>query len=437
MKKLNHALAFSSLILASGNLFAGALNTGSAMTMGPSSNHHSMTSSFNNPAMNPFMIDDEEKWRISYLPNIALNFEIGPVDNFVDDLDELIDILDDPNNAPDDEDPSDLLDRLNLTIAKIGESGYLKQNTTINLPFLPLYRDSDFLGGVFGVDMSLNSQIGTRILADDIELSNNNSFTSSTSVYLKSGIERRLSVSYGRSIIQENGESHLYAGVKVNIINLELSKQVTLLQDLAGEDITDYIRDEYDNNLVSTTNIGIDVGLVWDTEDYRVGLVLENLNAPSFKYGTIGEECVAPPSDEQEPSSCQVAAEFIQVKGYLKARETHTKNPLLRTDGLYKITDKWFASASLDLAAYDDTVGFENQWMHIATSYDTNSLLLPSARIGYQKNMAGSKTSSLTFGLTLLKYLNLDIEYGLESATVDGDTYPRRLGFAIGVEERF
>lgn len=430
-------------MLTSINLMAGPIYSGSSMTTGPSSNHFSMASSFYNPAMNALVVNNEEKennqeetWRISYFPSLALNAEIGPVDNFVDDIDELIDLLDNPNSASQNESSNELLARFNSTLTKIGDSGYIKQNISINAPLFPLYYRLDRLDGVMGMDLTFSSHIGTRILDSPLEF-RDNVFKTNTSLYLKSGLEKKLSVSYGRSLIEEDVGGNLYAGMKVNIINLELSKQVTLLQELTGEDLGDYIRDQYDNNAKTTTNVGIDIGVVWDTRKYRLGLVLENINSPSFEYNTIGEDCVTPNNTSASTNSCQVAAEFIQTQGELKAKETYTKEPLLRTDGLYKLTDNWLASAALDLVAYDDSVGFENQWMHLSTSYETHSFLIPSARIGYQKNLAGSKTSSLTFGLSLLKYLTLDFEYGLDDVAVDGSKYPRRLGFAMSISEPF
>lgn len=455
MKALNNSIACAAGLLArtctivcSGmligtNIVADPIYPGSSMTTGPSSNHYSIASSFYNPAMNVLVINDGEEenvqkgiWRTSYLPNIALNAEIGPIDNFVDDINSIIDLLDDPNARPENESSDELLTRFNSTLAKIGDSGYIKKNISISAPLFPLYYRLDQLGGVIGMDLSFNSYIGTRLLISPLGFGDN-LFKTSTSLYLKSGLEKKLSVSYGRSIINEDVGGHLHVGMKVNIINLELRKQITLLQELAGEGVGSYIRDQYDNNGRTKTNIGIDVGAVWDTREYRLGLVLENINAPSFAYGTIGENCVTPNNTSASASNCQAAANFIQARGDLKAREIHKKKPLLRTNGLYKITNKWLASVALDLSDYEDVVGFENQWIHLSTNYETQNFLIPSARIGYQKNLSGSKTSSFTFGLSLFKYFSFDFEYGLDNVIVNGSEYPRRLGFAMSITESF
>lgn len=412
------------------------INPGSSSTLGPSSSINSISSAFNNPAMNSLMVSDENIWRFSFLPNFGFNAEIGDVDDFADDLDELIDIIDDPNST--DDSAEEVLDRFNTTLIQMGESGYIKQSAYFNAPFLPLYYRSDVLGGTLGVGLKAETQIGLRILDDPLSFDDQNgTYSTATALYIKAGIEQALSVSYSRAILAEDGEDRLFAGVKLTLMNLELSKQVITIQQLDGKDIDDVISDEYDNNLESTTNFGLDIGLVWNANNYRLGLTIENLNSPEFDYGVIGENCTDRGENNEFRSNCESASYFIQEKGEIKAAETHTKHALLRVDGLYKLSDNWVIAGSLDLAEYDDVTGFENQWFHLVTSYDINSFKIPSARFGYKSNLAGEKTSSLSFGFHLFKYFGLDIEYGLDSVEVDDSTVPRRIGLAFSFEQRF
>lgn len=432
--KFKAITTFMAVIPFSAQSHAGVINPSSSMTTGPTSSHTSTAAAFNNPAMNAIVLSEEKKWRWSYLPTIGFNLEIGPVDNFIDDLDELIDIIDDPSSSSDSSD--EILDRFNSTLIEMGETGYIYQNTHISMPLMPFFFRSDTLGGVLGFGANASSHIRTLILDAPLSFNNvNGSFDTSTSLYIKTGIEKQFYASFSRPIFEKIGKGILYAGAKLKFINLDLSKQITQLQALDGADIDTYIQEEYDRNLQSTTQTAIDLGIVWDAHNYRVGLVLENLNSPSFDYGVIGENCTD--NTPNEPSSCQVSAEFIQVRGEVSAHEIHKKNALFRTDALYKLSDKWIVSGALDLATYDDAVSFENQWMNISTSYDTQSYLFPSVRVGYQKNLAGTQTSSLMFGLTLFKYLNFDMEYGTESVEVDDSNLPRRLGFSISLEENF
>ena len=108
-----------------------------------------------------------------------------------------------------------------------------------------------------------------------------------------------------------------------------------------------------------------------------------------------------------------------------------------RIDGLYHFSKKWTGSASLDLAAYDDIVGFENQWLHLASVYEFDNNIMPSLRVGLQSNLVGTNLTSLTVGMSLLRFVSLDLEYGLDSTSIGSTTAPRRFGIALGVEERF
>ena len=413
------------------------VNAGSSLTHGPSSNHYSLTSGVSNPAMAPLMLKEGENWRINYLPGFSFGVEIGPVDNFVDDLDELIDIIEDSSSL--DESADETLERFNRVLDEAGESGYLTFAANLMVPFAPFYFEFESLGdATFFVDFNFNVKAALSILDDELQLDpQNQNFTTNTSIYLKSGLETRLTLGYGRELFKDQElPGRFYAGAKLNFFDLDLSKQVTRLEDLDGDGVEDVLEDEYDSNLESNFGVGLDLGFVWDADWYRVGLTLENLNAPEFSYGAIGQDCESRPENTVERNSCEIARVFID-EGRIRSEEIHTKNRLARLDGLLKITPKWLISSSLDLAVYDDVVGFENQWVHFSTSYELNGHWKPSPRLGYQMNLAGTELSSYLFGLSFFRIFNLDVEYGVESVEIDGEEAPRRLGFSLGFEEAF
>lgn len=415
------------------------VNSGSSLTTGPSSSHFSMSSAMRNPAMAPLMVPEGERWRLNYLPSISLAVEIGDVENFADDLDELIDLIEDPSTNQDSADET--LDRFNAVLVRMGEDGYIKQSVNLSVPITPAYFRSKSGASTFFMDLNIGAQASLQVIDQILRLDGQNqNFTTDTAIYFKSGIENKLSFGYGRQVLGSNkrlkGKGKLYAGVKLNLIQLELSKQVTRLEDLDGKEVSDVIKDEYDNNLKSNTGFGIDVGLVWDADWYRAGFRIDNINSPEFSYGDIGVNCQSRAENTIERSSCEFSQSLIAA-GRLKSSEKHTKHALMRVDGLLKITDRWFVSSSLDLAEYDDIVGFKNQWLTLAMAYETSGKLIPAPRIGYQENLAGTGLSSYTFGLTFFKCISLDFEWGTESTTVDGDSMPRRFGFSLAFEESF
>ena len=431
---LGIGLALSPSVFASSSI----VNVGPNLTTGPSSNHHSIFAGASNPANTAYMVDTDENWRFNILPAIAFSGEVGEVDNFADELDELIDLIDD--DVEFDESVEETLERFNNVLIEMGESGYLKSSVAFRAPIAPLYYRSDSLDGTFYADYQINAQVGVRLLDAPLEYDIETDYDTASSLYLKSGIENRISFGFAKlfdNIDALNKFGDVYAGARLNIINLELSKQVTPLQVLDGQSVEDYMEDEYDNNLVSTTALSIDLGASIAREAWRVGLTIANLGAPSFDYGVVGENC-----EDREPGSnaqttCEVTKYFAEARGEISTRESHTMHTISRVDGAWRLRDGIWLSGSWDLAAYDDFVGFENQWLNTGLSFDFEKVLLPSLRVGYQVNQADAGTSSAMFGLTLLKWINFDFEYGLDSAVVDGETYPRRLGFSFSVFERF
>jgi hypothetical protein len=433
MKKL--LIAASIMIACNTYADSSTVNTGSAMSLGPSSNVYSLSSASFNPAMNPLVIKKGESMRMSYFPTLGFNVEIGQVDNFADDLEELADIIDDPDSTT--ESTSDVLDRFNDVLDIAGEDGYVKFNASMNLPLLPLYFYSKKLGGTIGVDYSVNLQGGISLL--DAELSYNNdkeTFDTASALYLKSGFEQTFAISYGREVYSRDS-GKLYAGAKFKYISMELSKQVIPLVELAGKDLGDVIEDEYDANQITSSDYGIDVGLVWDAKNYRIGLTLENINSPEFEYGEIGDNCGDIVNNTTSRNNCEVARYFTDDTGEIAANEVHTKHALMRVDGLVNLSERLQLSTAIDLAKYDDVIGYDNQWFHTALAYDSDWYVLPSARIGYHKNLVGTEISTVTAGFSLFKTVSLDFEYGLESAIVDGSSAPRRVGFSLSIQEQF
>ncbi|MDH3326615.1 MAG: conjugal transfer protein TraF [Gammaproteobacteria bacterium] len=415
------------------------INSGAGLTTGASSSSSSIQSAYNNPASGPLLLSDTEKWRMSYLPVMSVNMELGQVDNFSEDLNELTDIVDNPDSTSDN--PTQVLNRFNKVLVEMGESGYIKNNVSFNAPLLPLYYRIDS-SSVIGVGVKVGSQTGLRLLDDSLSFdSQNGSFSTASVIYIKNGIETEAAVSYSRSIfkISEGGSTNnqLYAGAKLKLINLRLSKQVFPLQQLDDSNVEDLVWDEYDNNLNSSTNIGLDLGIVWDSDLFRLGLVLENINSPEFSYGSIGQDCSKFAENTHSRNTCEAAAYFINNKGDIKGKEVHTKVSMFRFDGLAKLTNRWALSMALDISEYNDLVGFDNRWLNIATTYERKGNIFSSLRLGYQKNLAGTSTSSAMLGLTFFSLVSLDLEYGLQSIKVDGSKYPRRLGISLSVEESF
>jgi hypothetical protein len=413
------------------------INPGSSLTSGPGSNEHSLFAGAFNPAMGMLMVGENEKWRLGYLPSIATELELGKVDDFSNEVEDLIDIIDDPLLTKDSVEVT--LNRFNTVLPKMGKEGYLKNTTGI---YFPLFYRNDFLGGAINFDLSYEIQAAARVLDDPLFFNPQNmSFSTNTSVYLKSGIEKTLSLSYSRVISDEMNPlstfGKLYAGARVSWVSLDLSKQVIWLEGVDNGDLEDIIRDEYDRNLTSNQKPSIDLGIVFDSAEFRIGLTITNINSPAFDYNQVGTACETKPTPTVESSNCYVAKYFVENKKSLKAAEIHQKKPLATVDTTLKLSEKWRLMGSYDLAEYNDVVGFENQMFNLATSYETSGYWIPSPRFGYQTNLAKNGLSSLSLGFTFFKVLTLDIAKSSEEVTIDNSTVPRYLSASLGFEEKF
>lgn len=377
---------------------------------------------------------------MNYAPGLAFGYELGNAENFVDEIDDLIAILEDPSQS--DDSVEETMARFNDLLVEIGQEGHMTINSRLTAPLLPLYFRPNDVSGTFFAELDSTTQIRLSVL--DSELTYNDqtqSYTTATSAYIKSGIQHRLALGYSRELFEPSKFAdmggRLYGGIKVNFINLSLSKQIMRLEALDGRDILDVVKDEYRDNLVSTTNLGIDVGMVWDADRYRVGFTLANINAPKFDYGTIGENCHLHIEGSVRRNNCEAAYYFSREEGRIAATETHTKYPTATIDGTFFVTPRWLVSSAVDIASYNDLVGAENQWLHLSTSYYPKPRWAPDLRAGYQKNVTGTKLSGVSLGMSLFGRLTIDALMSLEKINVDDGSAPRKVGFAIGFEERF
>ena len=433
MKKL--LIATSILISCQAWANNSTVNPGASMTMGPSSSSHYITSGAFNPAMGSLLVSKDEKVRMSYFPTFGLNTEIGPVDNFADDLSDLADIIDDPSSTNDD--TQTVLDRFNQVLVTAGQDGYIKFNVGGNAPLLPVFFYSETLKGTIGFDYSINGQARVGLLDSELYFdSQKETFTTASSLYIKSGIEQTFAISYAR-MLYETKVGKLHVGGKFKYIDMELSKQVQPLVELAGLEISDVVRDEYDQNQISSATFAVDLGLVWEAENYRLGLTLENINSPEFNYGEVGVNCSNLAERSTSRTNCEVAKYFSQTIGVISTNEIHTKHALARVDGLVQVGESVSMFGGIDLAKYDDITGDDHQWVHAGVDYQTAWFVLPAMRLAYHKNLTGSETSSLSAGVSLFGVVSVDVEYGLESIEIDDSTAPRRLGFAISIQEQF
>lgn len=419
------------LLFGSGSALAGQYmyHPGSVSTTGNTTLSQHMLSVSHNPAACSKVVRKGDGFRMSYLGNAGFYAELGELDNFEDEIDALVDLLEDDNITLDQAGP--LETRFNNLLEEMGRVGYLKTAWDVSVPGFPMAMHFDQLGGNVCLELSATVQARGSVLDAPLDFREDEGFQTESSLYLKSAVQTHFSVTYSQPVLDYKNDwvsGNLVAGAKFKSYRLALSKQVIPFESFEDNDVSDVISDEYDQNQETSSTLGVDVGVLWDGGRYQVGLTIANLIEPTFDYGAVGSNC--------STDSCFAAANFV-TRGELNGREVHRMEAVTTVDASYAIYSNWFVAGSFDLADYNDAVGDDLQWMSVATSFMPRMRWIPGMRLGYRENLAGSKLSQLTFGMTLFGALNLDVLYGLDDIEVDDSTVPRSMAFNFGFEQQF
>lgn len=90
--------------------------------------------------------------------------------------------------------------------------------------------------------------------------------------------------------------------------------------------------------------------------------------------------------------------------------------------------------AELDANPVEDPMRDRYQWLTLTAGYAADSWWLPSARIGMSRNLAGTKLGYLNAGVTVMKFLNIDVATTLDTVMLDGNKMMRGLNVRLGVQ---
>lgn len=412
---------------------------GPLLTYGKTTHPSTILSISSNPASGHALLSEGENHRMGYLSSFGMDVEVGKVDNFLDDVDELIDALDDDNLTINE--ANSIKDKFDALLPVMGEDAQLTLGLGLNAPFMPFAIKSDLLGGgVLSFDIKAQGLFDIRFLDAPLEIQTVGSditLETDSAMYVKGGSVLTGSLGYSREVWKPTfvDNSTLYAGVQANIYKVSLNKQVLALSNIDDDEVSDAISDEFDENTVDTTQVGLDFGLLWTMPNSQVGVTFANINEPEFEYGDIGTNCGAI-SDPIRQSNCFVAQN--QFAGEISLSETAVMNAQTTIEAAFFTKDKqWIISGAVDMNSVYDLVGRETQYISTSASYFPNSYIIPSVRLGLNKNLAGSKLTTVGFGTTLFGVMNIDLSASLDMVEIDGTKAPRQFGFNIGFEEKF
>ncbi len=407
--------------------------SGSNLTNGMSSNSPSVISITNNPAAAASTLNREANsttTAIGIISSIGFSTEIGQIDNFSQQVDDLTTQLDRTGLTL--AEGNQIISDFNSFLTLAENEGYLIINAAAHVPIMPLMINSETLGGAITFDINVAAQAYLGVLSAPLTYNaSTQEMETDSAFYVKGAAILEASVGYSRRV-WNNPHGNLFAGVTGKYYQVGLSKSVIPLIDDTNNDVGDTLSDEFDQNQNTSTGIGIDLGMLWVANNYSVGATLANANSPRFDYGEIGNDCGLLTGSAQ--NYCNAA---VTHSSKIDLTETYTMDAQLRFEAAIHSQNKhWQLHTSYDSNAVYGPVGNEMQWLTLAVGYAPDNWI-PGVRVGYRKNMAGSELSMATFGLTLIKGLNLDMAYGLETVEEDGEKYPRTVALNLGLEMRF
>jgi len=380
-----------------------------------------------NPAGAEFAIAPETSFRMGILSSIGIGMEVGPVDNFADEIDDLIDELDRDDISL--SEGNALVERFNAILDPLSRDGYVKVHAGVQVPLFPiLYRNSL---GVFTLDANLSAQARLGFLDSPLTYNSvSEEVETASAAYVKAGQVNEIALGFSRPIWQQPGRRVIVGG-SLRYLQAKLSKQVVALESIEDdEDVEDVLKDSYDANERKSSNVTVDIGAIYDASNYRVGLTLANLTEPDFEYGAIGSNCGLLSGSAQY--NCFTAAYFSDR---IALNETWTLERLATLEGaVFFASGAGSLAASVDLNEVHDPVGDLNQNLKLALGYKTQTNLLPDVRVGYRKNLAGSELSSASLGFTFFGAVHFDVSCALESTRIDGSSVPRTAAFNLGFE---
>jgi len=415
MKKL---LLVSTSLISTAVMAAMPVNQpiGSSFTLSSAPNQRALATVFSNPAA-PFLMvnqEDEDNFRFGIVGPLSVGIEMGDVSDLGDQVEEIEDLIDNANalNAVSNK------NRANEILDEIGDTAYAKTSLGMQVPFMPVIYKTDN-NAAFILDASISAVAKGSLLADKVNVDiANEKLTTDTSFYAQTATDFQIGLGYSQAMWQ-NSHGMLVGGAKANLHNLSMGRALVRLDD-EDVDAGDAISDAISDDAVTSTGVGIDLGAVWVSNYYQIGVTLANINEPEFDGAPITT------NDASDTYNVSATDKYVMEM-------QSTVDLAVSTSGK-QVT----LGMSYDTNAVKDAVGDEYQWAVASLSYYGDSHFFPGIRAGYRQNMAGSELSYATFGLTVLKRLNIDLAVALETVEdEDGDETPRSAYFSIGYDTAF
>lgn len=374
-------------------------NQGSVLGYGDAANNHTIFANFKNPA---FLGGDDTNREIGLGLSVGIDAEFknvnGVGDNF-DTLDARIAEIEGTNYnyaGGLDDAKADLEGALNTFFQA-------NENLSINLKAsgsVPLVVQTTNNGGFMLAASVTTGTTANMLRYDDSNVNVTGLDGSNNPIYeLNSGnamifsafqlaeVSLAYSADLNRFFKPQNGQ--INAGIRFKAMSGQFNHYGldfdSFLEDEDGE-FEDRVSDGLDEVTTfdnTESAFGVDLGLQYIAKNYLLGLSLENINSPSFKYNMNDADTQA-----------------LVTAGYLEKDITFEPKARLEA-ATYSKNRRWTLAGFYDLTKTMDITGLETQKAGVAVSYASNRWFLPDLRAGYTNESAGNEMSRIHGGLTI------------------------------------
>lgn len=226
----------------------------------------------------------------------------------------------------------------------------------------------------------------------------------------------QFSLAYSKKA-HETEQGALYWGIKPSFYRVGLTNVTARLGEIT--DAEAIFEDIKDANYIYKNGFDFDLGLVWAAPNYQLGASVANVIEHTYKY---------PELDRADYSSTEILNKLDHHEEFTMQRQVKLEA------GIFTEQRQWSLHAELDANPVEDPMRDRYQWLTLTAGYAADSWWLPSARIGMSRNLAGTKLGYLNAGVTVMKFLNIDVATTLDTVMLDGNKMMRGLNVRLGVQ---
>ncbi len=244
-------------------------------------------------------------------------------------------------------------------------------------------------------------------------------FDNNSGVVTKAAEITEISIGYSSKVWQRDDQK-IHVGIRPKYFDVGLSNTAVPIADIENARSIFEALDK--SNFQYEQDFGIDVGATWSAKQFQVGATLTNLNEPDFHY----------PARDLTGFTDPVIINFLmQREVYVMERQLKLEGGLITSGGA------WGINVGLDANAVRDPMGDDYQWASIGAGFASDSWWLPSGRLGLRRNLAGSKLTYVTAGITLFDVLTLDVASTTKTVVINDNTVPQGLIANLGLHVLF